>query len=636
MYKRFHYGLALAAKSFDIDISVLTRKWVAIYESRLSCRGKQDAVRFCKELNTVCERYALRQDITPIPWTKSDNDGFPVILGRPFREFLRSQDPRKVVFALSVMRSCEALRLPISKDISTVTEPCNSDADLIADIIDFTPQWVSRLQRVSLRSMKYHFTVKNGPNGHALHASDSDISAVMNDPELFEAIQTVQEQLKDVSPMETSVPAREHSIHSKLTQFPEKSGKTRTIAVVDYYSQRCLKPLHDSIMKLLSSLVSDGTYSHQNVGKFAQQKTKEKSFIYCADLTAFTDRFPAEIQRVLLFELLKNDVLSQALWTLLAKRTFVVAWSKETVTYQCGQPMGAYASWPLCSLAHHLLVEYAGHLVGKPAKYQYKLIGDDVIITEPEIAQKYEQLIKALGVSINYSKTVTSSAQADYSGAEVAKQLYLNGTCLTPMTPGFIRSLRKTHMFNTCVEVLKERYEFYRPETPSMLINLLFKQTKREKVWLLCSNPINGVVKPGEPGYNDSSPWISTDVEKKKEDYNIVIVNQLLNKAETYMDSEFEYMMSGESPWKDSSQPQPRCLSYIKRDISRQLTKALERLGDISIGEQPATLVAEFDFIPDPMVPFMERKELRQRRMSSVIESLFDYNDDTTFVQLDW
>jgi hypothetical protein len=298
--------------------------------------------------------------------------------------------------------------------------------------------------------------------------------------------------------------------------------------------------------------------------------------------------------------------------------------------------MGAYASWPLCSLAHHLLVEYCGYLTGIPAKNHYKLIGDDVIITKAEIAQKYEQLIEALGVSINYSKTVCSSARANYSGAEVAKQLYLNGMCLTPLTPGFIRSLRKPYMFNTCIEVLKGRYEFYRPETPSMLVNLLFKQTKRKQVWLLCSNPINGVVKPGEPGYNESSPWISTDVDKKVEDYNKVVVDLLMSKAEAYMDSEFESMMSGASPWKDSSQPQPRCLKYIRNDISKQLTKTLERLGDISVGEQPATLVAEFDFIPDPLTPYMERKEMRQRRMSSVIESLFDYKDDITFVQLDW
>lgn len=636
MYQRFHYGIALVAKAFDIDIAVLTRRWEQIYLSYSQYKGKAFAVRFCKELNTVCERYALRQTITPIPWTKSDKDGFPKILGKPFKAYLRNSDSRKVVLALSVMRSYEVLRLPISKDISTVTAPCKADADLINDIIGFIPQWVSRLQRVSLRKMKYHYTVKNGPNGHALHTSDTDLSAVMADPKLWGAISTISDKTKNKTLAKVKIDTSLSGLHSKLIQFPDKGGKTRTVAIVDYYSQRCLKPLHESIMGLLASLVSDGTYSHQNVGKFAQLKTKEKSFIYCADLTAFTDRFPASIQRELLFELLKDDEMSQALWTLLAERSFTVAWSGEVVTYQCGQPMGAYASWALCSLAHHLLIEYCGHLVGIPAKYHYKQIGDDTIITEPAIAQKYQELITALGVEISQSKTVCSPALSDYSGAEVAKQLYLNGICLTPLTPGFVQNLRKPYMFNTCIEVLRSRYDFIRPETPSMLIDLFFtKKKKNEKVWLLCSNPITGAVAPDDPGYADRSPWITKDLVKLKEEYPKILIRMFTDKAMKFVDSEMEFMYSGESPWKGSNPP-PHCLKYVKSSISRQLTQVIESLGDISVGADPNKLVEEFSFIPDPLTPYMERKEMRQKRIASLIESLYDYDDTIEFVQLDW
>jgi len=640
MYKRFHKGLALFANTIGIDISVLTKKWVAIFESRLSCRGKKDAVRFCKELNTVCERYALMQDITPIPWTKSDNDGFPCILGKAFKRFLRSKDDRKVVLALSVMRSCELLRLPISKDISTVTQPCSCDADLINDIINFTPVWVSRINSLSIGEMRYHYTLKNGPNGHALKTSDSDISAVMNDSRLFEAIQTVQKKLKDPFPMGTKSRylARDTDIHSKLTQFPEKAGKTRTIAIVDYYSQRCLKPLHDSVMKLLKGLVSDGTYSHQNVGKFAKSKTLEKSYIFCADLTAFTDRFPREIQRVLLFELLKDDDLSQALWTLLAERTFKLAWSDEKVTYNCGQPMGAYGSWPLCSLAHHLLVEYCAYKVGiSNSKYIYKLIGDDVIITEPEVSQKYKEVIQSLGIELNLSKTVESPVKSNYTGAEVAKQLFLNGRVFTPLTPGFIRDLKKPYMFNSCIEILLDRYKWFRPEIPSMLIERFFIQKDRRLVWLLCSNPISGCIRPGFPGYDTLSPWISKNLDQVIEHYPKMVVQDLLSKAEAIMDAEIDALMDPVSPWKDKTRPQPQAFYHVKYYMDKQLTKALDRLGDITVGALPEDLMAEFDFIPDPMSPYMERKEMRQRRISSSICKLFDKdNYEFEFVKLDW
>lgn len=639
MYQRFHYGLALVAKISGIDLGPLTKQWCATYERRLSCRGKQDAVKFVKELNTVGERYALRQNITAIPWTKSDNEGFPNCISK-FKPYLRNKDPLKVILALSLLRSCEDLRLPISKDISTITEPCSSDNDLIVDIIGFIPEWVSRLQRVSLPEMKYHFTVKNGPNGHALHTSDTDISAVLNDSKIYEAIRIVQKQLNDVYPMfSKGLDASQGAKHSKLTQFPEKAGKTRTIAVVDYYSQRCLRPLHYGVMNLLRSLVSDGTYSHQNVGKFAQMKTKEKSFIFCADLTAFTDRFPSIIQRELLFNIIEDKQLAQSLWTLLAERTFVVAWSGEKVTYSCGQPMGAYASWPLCSLAHHLVVEYCARQLNiRQPKHLYRMIGDDVIITERALAQKYKEVIQLLGVELNLGKTVISSEASDYSGAEVAKQLYLNGTCLTPLTPGFIRNLRNPYMFNTCMKVLKERYEFFRPELPPVLIDTFFQQKNRREVWLLCSNPINGVIKPGNPGYDEMSPWVSKDLDEVKDNYYTMVTDQLLDKAMAYADKQFDYLTVWPmgSPWKDSTQPPPRCLKFIEIDISKQLTKAMERLGDLAVFEDPESIVAEFDFIPDPSTPYMERKEMRQRRISSVIKSLFDYDDNRTFIKLDW
>jgi hypothetical protein len=125
MYKDYHKGLTLLMKIFDVDLSYHLQKWCQIFEHRSKTRGKADAVKFVKELNTVCERYALRQDITPLLWTKSDKDNFPTILGSPFKEKLRSNKTQEVIMVLSIMRSCELLRLPISKDISTVTQDCS-------------------------------------------------------------------------------------------------------------------------------------------------------------------------------------------------------------------------------------------------------------------------------------------------------------------------------------------------------------------------------------------------------------------------------------------------------------------------------------------------------------------------------
>lgn len=343
---------------------------------------------------------------------------------------------------LAIFRSVEVFRLAPSHDIQSVTTPAVRDEKLLADILNFIPGWVKSLNKtLSFPKMSYHYTVKKGPNGPALTSSDSDLTAIFNDTELFEAIQTVSTELDDENPIgEEFVRSTGPAIHSKLTQFPEKAGKTRTIAVVDYYSQRALSPLHSALMRLLNALETDGTSSHMNVGNYIKERTKFKDFVQTFDLTAFTDRFPREIQETLLFELCENKVLAKAWWTILADRTFTVAWSGEKVKYAAGQPMGAKASWPLCALAHHAVVEYCR------AKRKYRLIGDDVGITDQRSASRYQEVISALGVETNPGKGTLSLEGSLNSSAEIAKRLYLNGNDVTPLTPGLILSLRNRYL----------------------------------------------------------------------------------------------------------------------------------------------------------------------------------------------
>jgi hypothetical protein len=46
---------------------------------------------------------------------------------------------------------------------------------------------------------------------------------------------------------------------SRLAHICEGGGKTRTIAIGDYFSQLTLKPIHDQLMEILRSLETDGT-----------------------------------------------------------------------------------------------------------------------------------------------------------------------------------------------------------------------------------------------------------------------------------------------------------------------------------------------------------------------------------------
>jgi hypothetical protein len=298
--------------------------------------------------------------------------------------------------------------------------------------------------------------------------------------------------------------------------------------------------------------------------------------------------------------------------------------------------MGAYGSWPLFALAHHLIVEYCAETVVKPVKHIYRIIGDDNVITSEEVYTAYKSVMTRLGLTINASKTVVSPSNADYSAAEVAKQLYLNGVNISPLTPGFIRNIKKPYMFNTCLGILVERYGSLDPEAPSMLISKLFRFRKAKRlVWLLGTNPLNGNIKPTDVGYDINCPWDSELTETYQWNYQQIVLEKLSDQAMTATDRSFEMLMSGVSPWKDSTSPEPQCYHHIRFSIERELTRTLDRIGDISIGELDQ-VAAELDYIPDPLLPYQSREELRHKRVASILESLLDYKDNREFIQLDW
>jgi hypothetical protein len=494
--------------------------------------------------------------------------------------------------------------------------------------------------------MDYHYTVKNGPNGPALATSDKDLGVVRSDQKLFESIRTISSQLSDEFPPDESFNSRDEGIHSKLTQFPEKAGKTRTIAVVDYYSQRALRPLHRALMASLRSLVSDGTYSHNNVGKYAAQATKEQSFVFCADLTAFTDRFPAIIQKNLLFGLLEGrEQLASAFWTLLAERQFTVAWSGEQVTYSCGQPMGAYSSWPLCSLAHHLVIEYCGRDI-KNIKSKYRMIGDDVIITNEVMAQRYQEVIQALGVCINYGKTVTSPKNDIHSAAEVAKQLFVRGQTLTPLTPGIMRSLKNPMLFNSTLAVLQDRYNSNVDH--ARLVPILFPSEKtRKQVWMLTTNPIDGVFRRnhpmGEPaldtlGESQRCQWDVFSDEEVRIRFKLVRLRALSSQAmKLYNTPLGGYLTSWASlaagyldvqsftgeAWQHCDLTlEANVLS--RRWILIKLFKTLEEFAEVDVYDVDFEQLREIEYMPDPNAPFLDMKDLRCIRRSGLIEKTLE------------
>jgi len=126
----------------------------------------------------------------------------------------------------------------------------------------------------------------------------------------------------------------------KIVSFAEYEGKTRIIALMDYWSQVALEPLSTEIYNILSLIPQDQTFDQ--VGGCEDLPFDTQSY-YSLDVSSFTDRFPSFILRELLSVMYGNH-LSESIMNILCGFPF---WSSDTndfLSYSVGNPMGSRAS----------------------------------------------------------------------------------------------------------------------------------------------------------------------------------------------------------------------------------------------------------------------------------------------------
>lgn len=215
----------------------------------------------------------------------------------------------------------------------------------------------------------------------------------------------------------------------KLGIVKDQAGKARIIAICSYWIQLVLKPLHNALFSRLRHLITDGTFDqHAPLDRLVKLCDGSQKFS-CFDLSAATDRLPIRIQR---------DILNIAvykgygdLWASLLN----IPWFYEEryVRYAVGQPMGAYSSWGMLAVTHHVIVRYAALKCGIRGFTSYAVLGDDIVILHDEVAKMYLSIMQHLGVSINFNKSIVSSEFAEF-----AKVWRGPSVDITPIGPGLI------------------------------------------------------------------------------------------------------------------------------------------------------------------------------------------------------
>lgn len=196
----------------------------------------------------------------------------------------------------------------------------------------------------------------------------------------------------------------------------QEPGKVRVFAMVDWWTQMILLPIHLYIQGLLQRIPQDATFDQDEGVRRAIEMSKA-GFSASFDLSAATDRLPLLLQSIIMNLILPA---SGQLWgELLTDRDYWLPGYRKSVRYSTGQPMGALSSWVMLALTHHFIVQMAAHRAGWVRWFpQYMVLGDDVVIFDKNVADQYLILMDDLGLTINMSKSLLS-----YSGSfEFAKR----------------------------------------------------------------------------------------------------------------------------------------------------------------------------------------------------------------------
>nr|QXN75384.1 MAG: RNA-dependent RNA polymerase [Grapevine-associated mitovirus 9] len=417
-------------------------------------RGIEETVSYIKNVRTAYLNYLAGNPVS-IKGVKQTRDGLPVILGDLIATLRRSPDPVFLRLVNTILFATRALNIGRTPEISPIVRPPVKEIPNIGHFMgDFWRVLGYRHSNdripYSLKFRNYHMTSKSGPSGpfNAIGMAIPDFLALPF--ELKKAIATLGgETLKDR--MNKLIDNEDFFIRRganpserirKLSYFPDKENKVRVIAVGDYWSQTALRPLHNYLYSVLRKIPQDQTFD-QGAGLKELALTEE--WFSSVDLSNATDRFPIKVISQLLRAKLPSSYVDA--WEhVMVGYPFVFndGISETSVNYQTGNPMGFYSSWASFALAHHYIMYYLCRTLGKDwTQAKYRLLGDDIVICDKELAKEYKALILDLGMEFSPIKTYESSHFFEF-----AKRLYFKGVEISPFPiSGLNEVVKKYYLF---------------------------------------------------------------------------------------------------------------------------------------------------------------------------------------------
>nr|UJQ92539.1 MAG: putative RNA-dependent RNA polymerase [Mitoviridae sp.] len=374
-------------------------------------RGIRFVIAYVKSSRLAVTRFLTGHPLSSLEGVGLKN-GWPIWLSA-FLPHIYDRNALRLLMTLLV--SLRGIMLPPVLEVSPIVEAWKGKDSITESELSHACRQL-RISRREVEWKQFHMSTKKGPIGQAILTSVTELThlplQLLADIKLIggERLSSVIDalllerwgSLSLASIWATIFPPKSGSFR-KISYFSDKEGKTRVIAILDYWTQTALRPLHDALMDILRGIRSDCTF---NQNHFLSVLPSVGPY-YSLDLSNATDRMPIVVQLRVLNRVV-GPFKALAWARLLTSYEFTTKGHPFPIKYGAGQPMGAYSSWGAMALTHHVLVHVAALRAGKPHFWAYTILGDDVVIADSKVATAYKALLLELDMPISDAKTHVS------------------------------------------------------------------------------------------------------------------------------------------------------------------------------------------------------------------------------------
>jgi hypothetical protein len=435
---------------FHIGSSVLNK-----YLTVLNHRGRVEAIKLSKDLRHSVYRWLSAGGYELFSSKSKQERILPRALYSQLSNIAADRIYPVIRLVLTAAYASRELKTPVVVNVETITAPPSFDKGVIRDMSNYVDSfWRALGSRSELRGRipkdvlwkSFHLSTKTGPSGgQAMWSAYADITCLPD--QLVGSIgvlggKKLSQKMCYLRNLSSDNPlARYFNVHEskrrfrKVSPIQSQEGKTREVAILDYWSQTSLRGLHRWLFKWLRRIPQDCTFDQ---GSFVQKIPDNGEPYYSIDLSAATDRFPIVlIETVLAGRFPKHYV--EAWRDVMVGYPFEVS-DGSVISYSVGNPMGAYSSWNSFALSHHFVMYYCcKSLKINWSEAPYVILGDDVLIRHKLLAEKYMEVVKSLGIEVSSSKTHVSLYFREF-----AKRVFFKDIELTPFPISALWTTRKS------------------------------------------------------------------------------------------------------------------------------------------------------------------------------------------------